>query len=106
MRVPGRPAAFEGGRGVHRHDRRDHRGDPRAGRLAPAAARRRFLGAPVRYRTPALLTPGPAGCGWRTRSEEHTSELQSLMSISYAVFCLKKKQHIIRDIPPMSQDTT
>src|SRR3546814_2750166 len=27
------------------------------------------------------------------RSEEHTSELQSLLSISYAVFCLKKKQH-------------
>src|SRR3546814_10268887 len=27
-----------------------------------------------------------------TRSEEHTSELQSLMRISYAVFCLKKKQ--------------
>src|SRR3546814_1630904 len=32
--------------------------------------------------------------GRRTRSEEHTSELQSLMRISYAVFCLKKKtQH-------------
>src|SRR3546814_9896775 len=29
-----------------------------------------------------------------SRSEEHTSELQSLMRISYAVFCLKKKQHI------------
>src|SRR3546814_10739411 len=29
------------------------------------------------------------------RSEEHTSELQSLMRISYAVFCLKKKIHII-----------
>src|SRR3546814_6343542 len=28
---------------------------------------------------------------WRRRSEEHTSELQSLMRISYAVFCLKKK---------------
>src|SRR3546814_6657886 len=28
----------------------------------------------------------------RERSEEHTSELQSLMRISYAVFCLKKKQ--------------
>src|SRR3546814_7053108 len=28
---------------------------------------------------------------YRTRSEEHTSELQSLMRISYAVFCLKKK---------------
>src|SRR3546814_7119661 len=31
----------------------------------------------------------------RTRSEEHTSELQSLMRISYAVFCLKKKKHKI-----------
>src|SRR3546814_10703886 len=30
----------------------------------------------------------------RTRSEEHTSELQSLMRISYAVFCLKKKKEI------------
>src|SRR3546814_8232152 len=29
-----------------------------------------------------------------SRSEEHTSELQSLMRISYAVFCLKKKTHI------------
>src|SRR3546814_4560974 len=32
-----------------------------------------------------------AGAAW-TRSEEHTSELQSLMRISYAVFCLKKKK--------------
>src|SRR3546814_9287054 len=31
------------------------------------------------------------GCAFR--SEEHTSELQSLMRISYAVFCLKKKKH-------------
>src|SRR3546814_6777099 len=29
------------------------------------------------------------------RSEEHTSELQSLMRISYAVFCLKKKKNVI-----------
>src|SRR3546814_9610265 len=29
----------------------------------------------------------------RTRSEEHTSELQSLMRTSYAVFCLQKKTH-------------
>src|SRR3546814_2082299 len=28
---------------------------------------------------------------WKRRSEEHTSELQSLMRISYAVFCLQKK---------------
>src|SRR3546814_6216098 len=31
--------------------------------------------------------------GGHHRSEEHTSELQSLMRISYAVFCLKKKTH-------------
>src|SRR3546814_2788552 len=46
---------------------------------------------------PYLWNLGPAGlfepwiCEWR--SEEHTSELQSLMRISYAVFCLKKKNH-------------
>src|SRR3546814_3359647 len=32
-----------------------------------------------------------SGAAW-SRSEEHTSELQSLMRISYAVFCLKKKK--------------
>src|SRR3546814_7577164 len=34
-----------------------------------------------------------ARSGLAARSEEHTSELQSLMRISYAVFCLKKKTH-------------
>src|SRR3546814_9003336 len=34
---------------------------------------------------------GDEGGGLHDRSEEHTSELQSLMRISYAVFCLKKK---------------
>src|SRR3546814_7187339 len=33
------------------------------------------------------------GCMMEGRSEEHTSELQTLMRISYAVFCLKKKKH-------------
>src|SRR3546814_7933576 len=37
-----------------------------------------------------LVHPGAHGVG--VRSEEHTSELQSLMRISYAVFCLKKKK--------------
>src|SRR3546814_9040892 len=32
--------------------------------------------------------------GWGCRSEEHTSELQSLMSISYAVLCLKTKKEV------------
>src|SRR3546814_4972603 len=36
---------------------------------------------------------GPAHLADGDRSEEHTSELQSLMRISYAVFCLKKKTH-------------
>src|SRR3546814_4143143 len=36
--------------------------------------------------------PTGAASGDATRSEEHTSELQSLMRISYAVFCLKKKK--------------
>src|SRR3546814_10197353 len=36
---------------------------------------------------------GPIVLAAAYRSEEHTSELQSLMRISYAVFCLKKKQH-------------
>src|SRR3546814_6721235 len=35
---------------------------------------------------------GHVAAGNRWRSEEHTSELQSLMRISYAVFCLKKKK--------------
>src|SRR3546814_19627083 len=35
-----------------------------------------------------------SSCPLNHRSEEHTSELQSLMRISYAVFCLKKKQLI------------
>src|SRR3546814_4964558 len=37
-------------------------------------------------------TDGPRSPEPRSRSEEHTSELQSLMRISYAVFCLKKKK--------------
>src|SRR3546814_599166 len=39
-------------------------------------------------------TPGSTGARNFARSEEHTSELQSLMRISYAVFCLKKKKNI------------
>src|SRR3546814_5469871 len=43
---------------------------------------------------PHQCDPGEEVC--ETRSEEHTSELQSLMRISYAVFCLKKKKKIAR----------
>src|SRR3546814_3563094 len=45
--------------------------------------------------TPVVVAsePRPGQCLQFKRSEEHTSELQSLMRISYAVFCLKKKKH-------------
>src|SRR3546814_13086236 len=45
-------------------------------------------------RTVALLVPWDVTLP-DTRSEEHTSELQSLMRISYAVFCLKKKKKLM-----------
>src|SRR3546814_4301932 len=74
------------------------------GQARPAAGRDRNPGAvtpgragdPMRERPRPLPWSGiPASCFrrvTRVRSEEHTSELQSLMRISYAVFCLKKKQ--------------
>src|SRR3546814_6124075 len=46
-------------------------------------------------RWPAIVAP-PGSRSPPVRSEEHTSELQSLMRISYAVFCLKKKKHPLR----------
>src|SRR3546814_3827149 len=70
---------------------------PVAGRLA----RRPHLGPPGHPAADVRLQPRQprreeaaqrVGLALRPRSEEHTSELQSLMRISYAVFCLKKKQ--------------
>src|SRR3546814_9299156 len=61
----------------------------------PPVPHRRRGGLRTRHRLGHRLRPdgprlrGPPG----TRSEEHTSELQSLMRISYAVFCLNKKNH-------------
>src|SRR3546814_1329915 len=79
--------------------------DPRAARAAPYpraddAHRRRAAGAAgaggdPRHRLAAetvrLARTAPAKPGAR-RSEEHTSELQSLMPIAYAVFCLEQKK--------------
>src|SRR3546814_1816040 len=86
-------------------------------RRAGSAADARIERAPYRMRCHVdfdrarrrVVTPaGIAGDGWRQRgaverhlrgridadrSEEHTSELQSLMRISYAVFCLKKTKN-------------
>src|SRR3546814_3197542 len=54
---------------------------------------------------------GASGQRASRRSEEHTSELQSLMRISYAVFCLKKKKNIKHTIhnkltSPLNQHLT
>src|SRR3546814_5400422 len=72
---------------------------------APAARRAQQADDPLRIARPppaaTKMTTAPArpdnalSCRSRRaplRSEEHTSELQSLMRISYAVFCLKKKK--------------
>src|SRR3546814_8782490 len=65
---------------------------PARNRLSPpdrACAARRHADAPGQF---ARAHPHRgAGYAAGLRSEEHTSELQSLMRISYAVFCLKKK---------------
>src|SRR3546814_3729330 len=45
------------------------------------------------HKQAGLGSPGIDELRWLKRSEEHTSELQSLMRISYAVFCLKKKKN-------------
>src|SRR3546814_5859869 len=45
-------------------------------------------------------------CVRRQRSEEHTSELQSLMRISYAVFCLKKKKNYHIKLQRLSINST
>src|SRR3546814_4162137 len=61
--------------------------DARRGEPIAAQGAQEGHGAPVAVRGEAA---NPLA-SWR--SEEHTSELQSLMRISYAVFCLKKKKH-------------
>src|SRR3546814_8373348 len=73
--------------------RSDSRAGP-TGRLRRRPSRRRAVrhkGPSPRYRPNKRGGGGGAGCPSPPRSEEHTSELQSLMRISYAVFCLKKK---------------
>src|SRR3546814_8227127 len=84
-----------GGTGPRLHPRpvRTARGDRAGGgRIRGAAADRRATG---RHGAGAgrdgKARPFDAGGAGGGRSEEHTSELQSLMRISYAVFCLKKQ---------------
>src|SRR3546814_5351907 len=61
--------------------------------LAMALARTGVAVIAVGGRAPPAPHPLLEFIPGRVRSEEHTSELQSLMRISYAVFCLKKKKY-------------
>src|SRR3546814_3169808 len=66
--------------------------EPVTGRLIVVTTRRAADGAPAKVEPrQSIGMNGPPAFGMR--SEEHTSELQSLMRISYAVFCLKKTNH-------------
>src|SRR3546814_1566042 len=56
------------------------------------------LGDEIHHRQAVPFEVAGEGGGVGQRSEEHTSELQSLMRISYAVFCLKKKKEKNVDI--------
>src|SRR3546814_4656169 len=69
--------------GAWHHDHQEHRGGQQ--KLLLSLYR---LGASGNQHLPRHRGDG----GRTNRSEEHTSELQSLMRISYAVFCLKKKK--------------
>src|SRR3546814_5793805 len=70
---------------LHQHQRRLPELTPLTVSLRARSISRR----PTHSRQPLRRRPSSAA----RRSEEHTSELQSLMRISYAVFCLKKKTH-------------
>src|SRR3546814_4106954 len=59
-----------------------------------------------RQRTVNLSAPLSDDGSADTRSEEHTSELQSLMRISYAVFCLKKKKKYTNQSPKNTNTRT
>src|SRR3546814_4904554 len=83
------------------HDRRDPRPRPRGLHRTESTGPGSTLGSATRRhgrrrRTPTFHAQGAAmseshHAVFGHRSEEHTSELQSLMRNSYAVFCLKKK---------------
>src|SRR3546814_2643886 len=62
------------------------------GRFDPRPCMRGDARATTTLRRATCFDPRPCMRGDIRRSEEHTSELQSLMRISYAVFCLKKKK--------------
>src|SRR3546814_10904521 len=89
MRSPRHPGAAVG----HVPDATASRGAFRPVVICPRRPRRVTLSVGAPHEATAVSEScAPAGRTSPGRSEEHTSELQSLMRISYAVFCLKNKK--------------
>src|SRR3546814_6557901 len=76
--------------------------EPPCRRLGSVGARRLFRGRPSASPRTVLAPFNAHGSPFRwSRSEEHTSELQSLMRLSYPVLCFNKKtqtQHLLHEI--------
>src|SRR3546814_7012990 len=89
--APARPRTREPGRRAMRMDRRARR-DRGAGD-ADREVQRVEIAAPHIEAAAMIVARGDHRGAFVARSEEHTSELQYLMRISYAVFCLKNKTY-------------
>src|SRR3546814_10608261 len=96
---------FRSGPDIKRGARRQEKNFDRTARAAPQRRHRVRRDVPLVHHRLAEIPQGhrsfrgPAGFPRPVaRSEEHTSELQSLMRISYAVFCLKKKKQTTHNI--------
>src|SRR3546814_3562941 len=92
----------------HEVHRFEHLARPAKGRLAKGGG---TLACPVAQRREARVHVGRRAAPMilaadDQRSEEHTSELQSLMRISYAVFCLKKKKKETKKNKPQRSKLT
>src|SRR3546814_5964743 len=78
--------------------------------LSPIANPGKIVCAPLNYDFHVAEAKSDSGINFGTaitdRSEEHTSELQSLMRISYAVFCLNKKRNRQYAIPTLKTTTS
>src|SRR3546814_4025967 len=83
---------------LFRSDPRSRKNERVASALTPpalvgAATEAQTVSSGNRHEERCVAAPPPPIISTLFRSEEHTSELQSLMRISYAVFCLKNNKH-------------
>src|SRR3546814_1863781 len=93
LRVDGDAAQTEAARRAHHAPRNlTPVGDQHRLKHSDQSPRQAGLRFSRKAATPSRASAEARSSAMRARSEEHTSELQSLMRISYAVFCLKKQK--------------